>query len=322
MKKHLDIVTPCYNEEKCVALFYNEVSSVLSAVEGYTFTFYLVDDGSSDYTLAEIKKLADFHGQEKVKYISLSRNFGKEAAIYAGLRATTGDLVVLMDADLQHPPNTIPNMIEVISEGYDSCATYRKKRKGEPLLRTVFSKGFYWLFSRMSDVKIYQSVMDFRMMTRKMVDAVISLSERERFTKGLFEWVGFKTKLIACQSVPREIGKSTWKLKSLFGYAISGIVSFSTAPLRFATFIGFLVLIAGFAYMIHNLIGAIFFGIAGGGFVTITTLILFIGGIIIMLLGIIGEYIARIYIETKRRPIFIVSETNVVQIDKNKEEKL
>jgi len=322
MPKHIDIVAPCYNEEKCVTLFYNEVSSVLSAVGVYTFAVYFVDDGSSDDTLAEVKKLAEQHGESKIKYLSFSRNFGKEAAIYAGLKATTGNLVVLMDADLQHPPTMLPEMIKVIEEGYDSCATHRNERKGEPLLRTVFSKVFYWLFSRISDVKIFQSVMDFRMMTRNMVDAVISLSERERFTKGLFEWVGFKTKLIACKSVPREIGKSTWKLRSLFGYAISGIVSFSTAPLRFATFIGFLVLIAGFVYMLRNLIGAIFLGQAGGGFVTITTLILFIGGIIIMLLGIIGEYIARIYMEVKRRPVYVVRESNVEEYSEGSASKM
>lgn len=315
MNKHIDIVTPCYNEEECVALFYAEVARVLSNVEGYTFTVCFIDDGSTDGTLSEIKKLVELHGGDKVKYISLSRNFGKEAAIYAGLEAATGDLVVLMDADLQHPPSLLPEMINAIDEGHDSCATFRKRRKGESPLRSIFSKGFYWFFSRMSDVKIYQSVMDFRMMTRKMVDAVVSLGERERFTKGLFEWVGFKTKLIACPSMPRKVGKSTWRFRGLFGYAIGGIVSFSAVPLRFATFIGVLVLITGFAYMIRNLINAVFFGAAGGGFVTITSLILFIGGIIIMLLGIIGEYIARIYTEVKHRPVYVVRESNVGEDD-------
>jgi glycosyltransferase involved in cell wall biosynthesis len=310
----LSLVVPCYNEEDCIVLFYNEVARVLSAIDNYTFAIYFIDDGSSDGTLIEIKRLATLHGEDKVKYVSLSRNFGKEAAIYAGLEATAGDLVVLMDVDLQHPPCLLPEMIAVIDEGYDSCAAFRTRRKGESPMRSIFSKGFYWLFSRMSDIKIHQSVMDYRMMTRKMVDAVLSLSERERFTKGLFEWVGFKTKLISCPSVPRKSGKSTWKFKSLFGYAIGGIVSFSTVPLRLAGFIGFLVLISGFTYMIYTLYGAIFHDRSGGGFVTLISLLLFIGGIIIMLLGIIGEYIARIYTEVKRRPVYVVRESNVEKV--------
>jgi glycosyltransferase involved in cell wall biosynthesis len=311
MKKHIDVVVPCYNEVECVALFYSEVSRVLSDVENYSFTVYFIDDGSTDGTLDEIKKLANLHGENRVKYVSFSRNFGKEAAIYAGLKSTTGDIVVLMDADLQHPPAMLPEMIKVIEEGYDSCATHRKQRKGESPLRILLSRAFYKLFNLISDIKIDASATDFRMMTRKMVDAVVSLCETERFTKGLFQWVGFETKLIVCESVPRTAGQSKWRFRNLFKYAIDGIVAFSTAPLRLATFTGFLVFIAGIVYAIYVFIGAVFHGRAGGGFVTTVLLLLFIGGIIIMLLGIVGEYIARIYLETKRRPIFLVRDTNI-----------
>lgn len=326
MQKQIDIVVPCYNEQDNVVLFYDEVVRVLSESRGsgsfasgtvdsgamfsFDFTVYFVDDGSTDETMSEIKKLVDFHGDRKVKYLSFSRNFGKEAAIYGGLKAATGDIVVLMDADLQHPPTMLPEMIKVIEEGYDSCATYRKKRRGESFMRTFFSKGFYRLFNLISSIKVDASATDFRMMTRKMADAVVSLSETERFTKGLFKWVGFKTKHLECESIPRIAGKSKWRLSSLFNYAINGIVAFSTAPLRLAAFIGFLIIIAGVCYTIYMLIGAFFYGRAGGGFVTTITLLLFIGGIIITLLGIIGEYIARIYMETKRRPIFIIREAN------------
>jgi len=235
----------------------------------------------------------------------------------AGLKATTGDLVVLMDADLQHPPAMLPEMVKVIEEGYDSCATHRRQRKGESPLRTFFSKAFYRFFNAISNIKIDANATDFRMMTRKMVNAVVSLGETERFTKGLFQWVGFETKLIVCESVERAAGKSKWRFGSPFGYAVNGIVAFSTAPLRLATFIGFLVFVAGISYAIYVFIVAVFFGETGGGFVTNVLLHLTIGGITIMLLGIIGEYIARIYFETKRRPIFIVRDTNISEDEKH-----
>jgi len=211
----------------------------------------------------------------------------------------------------------LPEMIKVIENGYDSCATHRKQRKGESPLRTLFSKAFYKLFNLISDIKIDASATDFRMMTRKMVDAVVSIGETERFTKGLFQWVGFETKLIVCESVPRTAGTSKWRFRNLFKYAIDGIVAFSTAPLRLATFAGFLVFVAGIIYAIHVFIAAVFHGRSGGGFVTTVLLLLFIGGIIIMLLGIVGEYIARIYLETKRRPIFLVRDTNISEGEKN-----
>lgn len=334
MQRHLDIVVPCYNEEDNIALFYSEVEKVFAtscidcenlrhadeAVNTYdnrlcvSVTIYFVDDGSSDRTLCEIKKLADTHGEDKVKYISLSRNFGKEAAIYAGLCATNGDLVVLMDADLQHPPRLLPDMISAIDEGYDSCAAFRARRVGEKFFRSIFSKVFYWLFSLMSNIKVYQSVMDYRLMTRKMVDAVVSLGERERFTKGLFEWVGFKTKLIACPVAERAGGKSAWKMNGLFGYAIGGIVSFSVVPLRIATFFGMISAIGGVGYALFILIYFWVTGTAiggGGGLTALTCILLIIGGLILLCIGIIGEYIARIYSEVKQRPVYLISDSNI-----------
>jgi len=205
----------------------------------------------------------------------------------------------------------LPQMLAAIDEGYDSCATYRKDRVGESVLRTAFSKGFYKFFNSISAVRINEGATDFRLMTRKMVNAVVSLGEKERFTKGLFQWVGFKSKYIVCESVPRVIGKSKFNFMSLFKYAINGIVAFSTAPLRLAVFIGFIVLVAGFGYMGFTFIRVLMTGITASGFATIVILILLVGGVIIMLLGVIGEYIARIYHEIKSRPIFVMRETNI-----------
>jgi len=309
--KHIDIVVPCFNEEECIPLFFDEVSQVFSNIDMTDFTIIFVDDGSRDNTLNTIRNLAQTHGAERVKYISFSRNFGKESAIYAGLNATKSELVVLMDADLQHPPALLPMMIHVIEEGYDSCAMYRSNRQGEPALRSLFSRWFYSFFDSISSVKMKPSSTDFRLMTRQMVDSVLSLGETERFTKGLFQWVGFKTKWIDSKNVERASGESKFSFFSLFRYAINGIVAFSTVPLRFASIIGFLVIIAAFSYMVVVIIRVLIFGSSAPGFATIVVLMLFLGGIIISLLGIIGEYISRIYQEVKRRPIFIAKETNI-----------
>lgn len=309
--KHIDIVTPCFNEQECIYLFYNELSRVLSPLKGYSFTVTFIDDGSTDGTLAEIKRLETLYGSSRVKYISFSRNFGKEAAIFAGLSSTTGDIVALMDADLQDPPAMLPEMISVIEEGYDSCATYRNDRKGEPPIRSFFARRFYKIMNSMSIVKMKSGARDYRLMTRKMVNAVISLSEIERFSKGLFQWVGFKTKWIAFENIGRVAGKTKFSFFSLFKYAVNGIVSFSTVPLRFASVLGVFIVVAAFVYMTYVFFKTVFFGARTSGFPTTTILILFLSGVIIMLLGIIGEYIARIYSEIKKRPIFITQETNI-----------
>jgi len=309
--KHISVVTPCFNEQDCIVLFYDKVSEVLSALDGYTFSILFIDDGSTDTTMNEIKRLEALYGAGKVQYVSFSRNFGKESAIYAGLTSAKGDLVVLMDADLQHPPGLLPEMLAAIEEGYESCAAYRKDRKGEPPVRSFFARKFYGINNSISSVSMNPGATDFRLMTRKMVDAVISLNETERFTKGLFQWVGFSVKWIMFTNVERADGQTKFSLFTLFKYAINGIIAFSTAPLRIASVLGVLIVTSAFAYMLYILLTTIIFGVKTTGFATVYVLVLFLGGIIITLLGIIGEYIARIYLEVKRRPAFVMRESNI-----------
>jgi glycosyltransferase involved in cell wall biosynthesis len=310
-KKHLDIVTPCYNEGECVRLFYDAVTAVMGGLD-YAYTIYYINDGSRDNTLDEIKKLVEVDG-ERVKYVSFSRNFGKEAAIYAGLQATTAEYVVLMDTDLQHPPTLIPAMLDALEEGYDSCTVNRVDRRGEPVVRSFFANAFYGVINSMSQIKLRPRASDFRMMKREMVDALLSLGEYERFSKGLFEWVGYKTKWIEYENVQRAAGETKWSFMSLMKYAISGIVAFTTAPLRLATVLGALVIAAAVITALVVFIQFLIFGTNQSGTSTIVILLLFIGGVIIFLLGIIGEYIARIYSEVKRRPIYIAKESNIKQ---------
>ena len=305
----IDVVTPCFNEQECVPLFYAEIKRVFSTLDGYDFKIIYVDDGSKDNTLVEIKKLAESHGE--VKYISFSRNFGKEAAIYAGLTASDGDLTVLMDADLQHPPSLLPQMIDAINGGFESCAAYRSNRKGEAPVRSFFAARFYGLLNSMSTVEMKPSATDFRMMTRKFLSSVLSMMETERFTKGLFQWVGFDTKWIEFPNTLRAAGQTKFSFMSLFKYAVNGFVAFSTVPLRFASISGVFVVGAAFVYMLYEFIYTILYGARQAGFPTLVILILFLGGIIITLLGIIGEYLARIYQEIKKRPIYVAKDRNI-----------
>ena len=310
--KRLDIVTPCYNEEECVLLFYNEVERVMLDMPGYTYTIIFINDGSTDATLHQIKDLAKTYGSDKIKYISFSRNFGKEAAIYAGLKASTGDFTALMDCDLQHPPAMLPRMLSVLDrKEADVCGAKRVNRNGEPKLRSLFSKWFYRLINKLSNVKLEPNVSDFRVMTRDVVKAIISLPERERFTKGIFSWVGFRTEWINYENVERAAGTTTWSFIKLFMYALSGITAFSTAPLRLASVLGFVVVAGGFGYGIFTLLSVLIRGVRTSGFATVIILMLFLSGIIIILLGIIGEYLSRIYYEIKARPVYISNETNI-----------
>jgi glycosyltransferase involved in cell wall biosynthesis len=280
----------------------------------YTWSVLFIDDGSRDGTLAAIKSLAKQHGGELVKYISFARNFGKEAAIYAGLEAAGGDLAVVMDCDLQHPPALLPAMLDAIESGYDSCAAHRADRKGEPLLRKIFSNVFFSVLNRISEVDMRPGVTDFRMMTRSMRDAVVSLREYERFSKGLFAWVGYRTKWIEYEDVQRAAGKTKWSFLGLLKYAIGGLSAFSTAPLRLASVLGVLVVLAAVCYSVFIILQVLIYGTDYSGFSTIIILLMFIGGVIISLLGIIGEYLARVYSEIKRRPIYITKETNILKI--------
>ena len=307
--KTVDLVVPCYNEEEGLEHFVLETNKVIETLPDYSFRYILVNDGSKDKTFLVIKQLAARF--DNVKYISFSRNFGKEAAMYAGLQHTSADYVVVMDADLQHPPHVFPQMLEAMQEGYDCCATKRDEREGESFFRDLFSKLFFKLSNKLTDVKNPYGAMDYRMMTRQMVDAVLELSEVQRFSKGIFSWVGFNTKWISFKTVDRELGTTKWKFSSLFKYAIDGITCFSVAPLRFTAVMGGIIFFISLIYILITLIQTLFFGITTPGYVTTLCAVLFLGGLTEMSIGILGEYIGKIYMETKERPIYIAKHSNI-----------
>ncbi len=313
--KKVDIVVPCYNEQEVLQAFYNETARVLLTLPDYSFRFLFVDDGSRDNTIVIMKQLAKEH--DNVKYLSFSRNFGKEAAMYAGLTYSDGDYVILMDADLQHPPAMIPDMLAGIEEGYDCCAARRVSREGESKIRSWFSQLFYRLSNRMTDVKMPQNAVDYRVMTRAMVDSILSLAEVERFSKGIFAWVGFETKWLPYENVERTMGTTKWNFWKLVKYALSGITSFSITPLRMVSGMGFLIFVFACLYILVTLIQTFLFGIDVPGYVTTLCAVLFLGGIIELSVGILGEYVAHIYMEAKGRPIFILRQTNL-EIKKEK----
>ena len=290
-------------------LFFTETGKILSAIENYSFKYIFVDDGSKDNTLNILKKLAAAH--DNVYYISFSRNFGKEAGMYAGLKSSTGDFVIIMDADLQHPPAMIPDMIKATEEGYDCCAARRSSRKGESKIRSAFSRTFYRLSNRFTDIQLVQGAVDFRIMSRKMVNAVLDLSEVQRFSKGIFAWVGFDTKWLPYENVERPLGTSKWSFWGLFKYAIDGITAFSVTPLRLVSALGFVISTFAFIYIIITLMQTFIFGIDVPGYVTTLCAVLFLGGIIELSIGILGEYVGHIYMETKHRPIYILKQTNI-----------
>lgn len=317
--KTVDLVVPCYNEEEGLEVFVKETSKVTEKIKGYNFTFILVNDGSKDDTYGVMKKLANYY--ENVKYISFSRNFGKESAMYAGLKNSTADYVVVMDADLQHPPAMLVDMCKAMEEGYDCCAARRTSREGESKIRSLFSQSFYKISNRISDVKMPYGAVDYRMMTRQMVDAVVSLGEVQRFSKGLFCWVGFETKWIPYENVERTIGTTKWSFWGLFRYAIDGFASFTVSPLRWLAGAGAVISGIAFIYIIVTLIKTLMWGIDVPGYVTTLCAVLFLGGIIELSIGILGEYISRIYMESKHRPIYLVKDTNIGK-DKQIEEKV
>ncbi len=308
--KKIDIVVPCYNEEACIRPLYEAVDKVFQGIPDYSYRILYVNDGSRDKTL---EKLREIHGEhpETADYISFSRNFGKEGAIYAGLSKSDGDLVVLMDADLQHPPELIPEMIKGIGEGYDCVGARRVDRNGEPPVRSAFSRLFYKIINKMTGMHLVQGGSDYRMMTRQMVDAMLQLQERERFTKGIMSWVGFETKWIEYQNVERIAGESKWSFFGLAKYAINGFIAFATAPLRAVIWLGSLITLGAFIYAIVTFISALKNGGERIGYTTIIILILFMGGVLITLIGVVGEYIARLYNEMKMRPIFIEKESSL-----------
>lgn len=305
-KKLLSVITPCYNEEQTVELFYEELIKYLPSID-LDYEILFVDDGSKDKTLEKCKKLKE--KDSKIKVVSFSRNFGKEAAMYAGLSEAKGDYVVLMDTDLQDPPHLLPDMVKAITEeGYDSAATYRVTRKGEPPIRSFFARKFYKLINSLIDVEIVDGARDYRIMTRQMVDSILSMKEYHRFSKGIFAWVGYKTKYIEFENVERVAGETKWSFWKLVGYAIEGIVAFTTAPLRIATIAGVIVSLIGFIYMLFIVIKAIAFGDPVAGYPSLICVITLLGGIQLLVLGIIGEYLAKTYMESKKRPVYIIKE--------------
>lgn len=305
----IDLIVPCYNEEAVIEMFYTESCKVIDKITNYDFNFVFINDGSKDKTLSIMEKLAS--NDSRVKYISFSRNFGKESAMYAGLKNSTGDYMVVMDADLQHPPALIPDMISVMEEGYDCCATNRASRDGDSAIRRFFTGNFYKFVNKISDVDMPDGAGDFRMMNRKMVDAVLAMSEVQRFSKGIFSWVGFETKWISFHDVERAAGETKWSLWGLFKYAVEGITAFSTVPLKMAIYLGSIISSCSFLYLIYIIIRTIIHGKEMPGYASLITILLFLGGCIILCCGILGEYVAKIYIEVKNRPIYLIGKTNI-----------
>jgi len=301
----ISIVVPCYNEEKNINNFYEEMIKTLEKVkENYSYEIIFVNDGSNDQTEIEVKKVRKT--DKNVILISFSRNFGKEAAIYAGLNNATGDLVALIDADLQHPPVTILEMIKGINEGYDVVATKRKNRKGEPVIKSVFSKLFYKMMRMF--IPIEKDVQDFRLMKKEVVDAILSLKEYNRFSKGIFTWVGFNIKYIEIENIERKAGKTKWSFKKLFSYAIEGITSFTTAPLKASTLMGFCISIIAIISTVVIILQTLIYGKDVPGYASIITAILFMGGVQLISIGILSEYISKMYLEIKKRPKYIIKE--------------
>ena len=305
----ISVIVPCYNEAQALPHFYEEVTEVLSAMQ-VDYELLLVNDGSSDTTLEVIKTLAEKDGH--VRYLSFSRNFGKESAMYAGFCHATGEYTAVMDADLQDPPRLLPQMYEILKEGdYDSVATRRVSRKGESPLRSFFARCFYKVINRMSDADIMDGARDFRLMKRQMREAIVSMSEYNRFSKGIFGWVGFKTCWLDFENTARVAGHTKWSFWGLTKYALDGLISFSQSPLSFASWTGIVMTILAAVMLVFVVVRRLIFGDPVAGWASTICVIIFIGGLQLFCLGIMGQYIAKIYMETKNRPHFIVSETNL-----------
>ncbi len=307
--KTVDIIVPCYNEAEGLNLFYQETEKVVSRIPGYEFSYIFINDGSRDNSLSVMRSLSAAH--PRVHYISFSRNFGKEAGMFAGLRNSSGDYVIIMDADLQHPPALIPQFVSAIEEGYECAAACRTTRAGEKGLRSFLSGLFYKFSNAMTEVKLPQNAVDYRMMSRKMVDAICSLSEVERFSKGIFAWVGFETKWIPYENVERAVGTSKWSFKGLVKYAIDGITAFTVKPLRMIRNMGILLFSVSLIYALIVFIKTLVKGVDVPGYASIVCLLLFLGGIIEFSVGIVGEYVSHIYLEAKDRPVYIIQETDL-----------
>ena len=316
MKAKLSIIVPCLNEQESIHLFYDEIISVLNTMD-IDYEIIFVNDGSTDDTLKEIKALSqmDVH----VIYISFSRNFGKEAAMYAGFVNAKGSYVVVMDADLQDPPQLLPQMLEKLESGeYDSVATRRVSRKGEPRIRSFFARSFYRLINKISDADIVDGARDYRLMKREMVNAIVAMEEYNRFSKGIYGWIGFRTYWLPYENVERVAGESKWSFWKLFRYAIEGFINFSKAPLEIVSWTGIGMTFVSFLILIFIVLRRLMFGDPVAGWASLICVIIFVGGIQMFSIGLMGQYISRMYMETKKRPHYIVSETNQDDIVKVK----
>uniref|UniRef100_UPI003FEED5B5 glycosyltransferase family 2 protein n=1 Tax=Candidatus Ventrenecus sp. TaxID=3085654 RepID=UPI003FEED5B5 len=308
MRKKISVIVSCYNEEESLPLFYEEMSKVMDEMSQNDFELIFVNDGSRDNTLKEIKELRA--KDKRVRYISFSRNFGKEAAMKAGLDYSTGDYVTLMDADLQDPPKMLPEMLNILEkEHYDCVGTRRVTRKGEPVIRSFFARKFYKIINKMSKVEMVDGARDYRLMTRQMVEAIKSCEEYNRYSKGLWSFVGFKTKWLEFENVQRVAGETKWSFWKLFKYAIEGIVAFTTVPLTMAAFLGILFCFIAFIMIVVIIFKTLVWGDPVSGWPSLACIIIFVSGIQLFFMGIFGEYLAKTYLETKKRPLYIIKET-------------
>lgn len=309
----LSIVVPCFNEEEAIPIFYREVLKTLKKLENsLSFELIFIDDGSEDKTLDKLRELNK--KDNRVKFVSFSRNFGKEAALYAGIRKSKGNFVAVMDVDLQDPPELILDMYNELSKSdtmYDCVATKRVSRTGESKIRSFFAKKFYSLINKISKTEIVDGARDYRLMSRKMVEAILSLKEYSRFSKGIFSWVGFKTKWIPYENVERVAGKTSWSFWGLFWYALEGIIGFSTVPLAVSSVLGFILCVIAFFLILIIVVKTLIFGDRAVGYPSLMCAIIFIGGVQLLCTGILGQYLSKTYLETKKRPIYIVKEENI-----------
>lgn len=311
--KLVSIVVPCYNEQEVLPMFYDEITKVTDGMSAkwpeLEFEYLFINDGSKDNTLPILRSLAD--RDKRVRYISFSRNFGKESGMYAGLKNSRGDYIVVMDADLQHPPSFLPEMYSYVKDGEYDCATTRRvSRKGESKIRSWFARKFYKIMNKISQTEIVDGAQDFRFMSRQMVNAILDMSEYNRFSKGIFSWVGFSTRYIEYENVERPAGTSSWSFWGLFKYSLEGIMAFSTAPLAISSLLGIISCIIAFILMIVTVIKTLAFGEDVAGYPTTICVIFLLSGLQLFCTGILGQYLSKTYLETKRRPIYIAKETD------------
>ena len=304
----ITVIVPCYNEQEALHYYYEEMSRVMNEMKEVDFELLFINDGSKDKTLEVIKELAS--KDERVKYISFSRNFGKESAMYAGFENSTGDYVCLMDADLQDPPRLLPEMFKAIKEeGYDSAATRRVTRKGEPPIRSFFARMFYKIMNKISDTELMDGARDYRLMTRQFVNSLLEMKEYNRFSKGLFGWVGYQTKWIEFENVERVAGETKWSFWKLFKYALEGITAFSTTPLILSSILGIIFCLIAFLAIVFIIIKTLVYGDPTPGWPSLACIIVFVSGVQLFCMGVIGQYLSKTYLEVKNRPIYIVKET-------------